>query len=162
MKKELKTVLGLTRIALGFVFWWAFVDKTFGLGFATAADKAWLAGVSPTMGYLAHGTGGPLGEVFAGMAGSAIVDGLFMLGMLGVGSALMLGMGMRVATVSGSLLMGLIYMSAIPPENNPLVDEHVIYILVLLVLYWADAGEYWGLGKWWKRTELVRRWPVLA
>ena len=31
---------GVVRILLGFTFLWAFVDKTFGLGFATT--KAWL------------------------------------------------------------------------------------------------------------------------
>ena len=36
------------RIALGFVFLWTFLDKTFGLGFATPAEKAWVTGASPT------------------------------------------------------------------------------------------------------------------
>ena len=40
--------LALSRILLGFVFLWAFLDKTFGLGFATAAEKAWVAGGSPS------------------------------------------------------------------------------------------------------------------
>ena len=41
-------VLGLLRLIIGWVFFWAFIDKVFGLGFATTAEKAWLAGVSPT------------------------------------------------------------------------------------------------------------------
>ena len=31
------------RIAMGFIFLWAFLDKVFGLGFATTSDKSWLA-----------------------------------------------------------------------------------------------------------------------
>ncbi len=40
-------VWGVTRIAIGFVFFWAFVDKLFGLGFATPSERSlalrWLA-----------------------------------------------------------------------------------------------------------------------
>ena len=32
--------LGAMRIAFGFYFLWAFVDKLFGLGFATPAERA--------------------------------------------------------------------------------------------------------------------------
>ena len=35
------------RIALGWVFLWAFLDKLFGLGFATAAENAWINGGCP-------------------------------------------------------------------------------------------------------------------
>lgn len=38
---------GVTRLALGWVFLGAFLDKTFGLGFATPADAAWLAPLRP-------------------------------------------------------------------------------------------------------------------
>jgi hypothetical protein len=31
------------RIAPGWVFLWAFLDKTFGLGFATTSEKAWIS-----------------------------------------------------------------------------------------------------------------------
>ncbi|MEV4461832.1 hypothetical protein AB0J39_38970, partial [Microbispora sp. NPDC049633] len=40
------------RIAIGWVFLWAFLDKTFGFGFATPAAKAWTNGASPTTGFL--------------------------------------------------------------------------------------------------------------
>jgi len=38
------------RILLGIIFLWAFVDKLFGLGFATSSAKSWLGGASPTSG----------------------------------------------------------------------------------------------------------------
>ena len=47
--------LAVTRILVGFVFLWAFLDKTLGLGFATTPEKAWLAGTSPTTGFLKMG-----------------------------------------------------------------------------------------------------------
>ncbi|HLU73942.1 MAG TPA: hypothetical protein VKZ82_17280, partial [Nonomuraea sp.] len=63
-----------TRIALGWIFLWAFLDKTFGLGFATAPEKAWLAGGSPTTGYLMGTEENALGGFFTALAGQAWVD----------------------------------------------------------------------------------------
>ena len=40
------------RLALGWVFLWAFLDKLFGLGHATPAKRAWINGGSPTKGFL--------------------------------------------------------------------------------------------------------------
>jgi thiosulfate dehydrogenase [quinone] large subunit len=97
-------VLEVLRIVLGFIFLWTFLDKTFGLGFSTTPDKSLLSGSSPTAGFLKFGSEGPLATIFQGMAGSAIVDWLFMLGMLGVGLALILGIGMKIATYSGALM----------------------------------------------------------
>jgi thiosulfate dehydrogenase (quinone) large subunit len=38
------------RVSLGFVFLWAFLDKTFGLGYSTPSAKSWISGGSPTEG----------------------------------------------------------------------------------------------------------------
>jgi thiosulfate dehydrogenase [quinone] large subunit len=150
------------RVALGWVFLWAFLDKTFGLGFATAPDNAWIAGGSPTFGYLNFATSGPLAGLFQAMAGNPVVDVLFMLGLLGVGVALLLGAGIRVAGVAGAAMMLVMWASALPPENNPVVDDHIVYALVLLLLPAIGAGRVVGLGEWWQSTELVRRYPWLA
>ena len=37
-------------MVLGFEFLWAFLDKTFGFGYATPAERAWINGGSPTKG----------------------------------------------------------------------------------------------------------------
>jgi thiosulfate dehydrogenase [quinone] large subunit len=42
------------RLALGWIFLWAFLDKTFGLGHETIAAKSWLNGGSPTKGFWAR------------------------------------------------------------------------------------------------------------
>ena len=76
---------GMARLALGWVFLWAFFDKVFGLGFTTAADKSWLDGTSPTMGFLKFGSKGPFAPFFHMMAGSPIIDWLFMMGLLLIG-----------------------------------------------------------------------------
>jgi hypothetical protein len=56
------------RILLGAILLWAFADKAFGLGFATPAAKCWVAGASPTAGYLG-GFKGSLAGVFQLLAG---------------------------------------------------------------------------------------------
>ncbi|MFI6512285.1 hypothetical protein ACIBCT_32175 [Streptosporangium sp. NPDC050855] len=151
----------ITRIGLGFIFLWAFLDKTFGLGFATPAERAWLNGGSPTTGFL-KGTGeNALGGVFTALAGQAWVDWLFMLGLLGVGTALLLGIGLRIAAVAGGLMMVLMWAAALPLETNPFLDDHLIYAVVLAGLALSGAGATWGLGARWAATGLVRRHPVL-
>ncbi|MGC5014184.1 hypothetical protein ACLQ2R_25760 [Streptosporangium sp. DT93] len=151
----------ITRIGLGFIFLWAFLDKTFGLGFSTPAERAWLNGGSPTTGFL-KGTGdNALGGVFGALAGQGWVDWLFMLGLLGVGTALILGIGLRVAAIAGGLMMVLMWAAALPLETNPVLDDHLVYAVVLAGLALSNAGATWGLGAWWATTPLVRRLPVL-
>ncbi len=109
----------LARIALGWVFLWAFLDKTFGWGFATPADRAWVQGGSPTTGFLKGTADNALGGFFGGLAGQGWVDLLFMLGLLGVGGALIVGAGMRIAAVAGGLMMVLMWAAALPLVTNP-------------------------------------------
>jgi thiosulfate dehydrogenase (quinone) large subunit len=155
-------VLALTRISLGLIFFWAFIDKVFGLGFATAADKSWLVGNSPTAGFLQFGTHGPFSAIFKEMAGSVLVDWLFMLGLLGIGLALILGIGMKVAAYSGATLMVFMWLALLPPEHHPFLDEHVLYALVLIGLMHLKAGHTWGFGKKWSKCSLVKKYPWMA
>lgn len=166
-------VLAVTRIVLGFVFLWAFLDKTFGFGYATPGKGAWIHGGSPTSGFLGHLDAGPLRGVFAAMAGVGVVDWLFMVALLGVGVALILGVGLRVAAVAGSLLMAGMWLAEWPlaqvgvsgaptMSSNPLVDYHVIFALVLIVCAVASAGRTWGLGGLWERLAIVRRYRWLV
>lgn len=150
----------LLRIALGFLFFWAFLDKLLGLGFATAPAKAWMNGASPAAGFLKNSPTGPFADIYHGMAGSAAVDWLFMLGLALIGLALLLGIGVRIATSAGSVLMLLMWLALLPPKNNPVLDEHIIYILALCVLYhnWGPIG----FSRMWQKTRLVRRFPWLA
>lgn len=159
--KKTQTLLGVLRILMGWLFLWPFFDKLFGLGFATSPERAWLAGGSPTAGFLGNATSGPFAELFQSLAGNTVVDWLFMMGLLLIGLALILGIGMRIAVSSGALLMFLMWLAVLPPTNNPIIDEHIIYIAVLGVLLLHDAGEPLGLQSWWKKTMLVKNMPFL-
>ncbi len=130
MNKQKLILIGL-RLVMGFIFLWAFFDKVFGLGFATTSDRAWIHGGSPTAGFLTNAVKGPFAEIFHSLAGVAIVDWLFMLGLLFVGLTLIFNKYVKWGCVAGGLMLLLMYLALIPPENNPLIDEHIIYILVL-------------------------------
>ena len=149
MNDKARYIWAVVRMSLGSLFLWAFLDKLFGLGFATSPDKAWLAGASPTAGYLGFSVTGPLSSFYKNLAGNPVADWLFMLGLLGLGLALILGIAMRIASYSGALLMLLLWSSRLPPENNPILDEHIIYALLLFGLSAVRAGHTLGLGKWW-------------
>jgi thiosulfate dehydrogenase (quinone) large subunit len=75
------------RLALGWTFLWAFLDKTFGLGFATEAKGAWINGGHPTKGFLSFAATGPFKDFCNSIAGAAWADWLFMVGLLGFGKA---------------------------------------------------------------------------
>ena len=127
------------RITLGLILLWAFVDKLFGLGFATASDKSWLMGTSPTAGFLGFATKGPLAPLYHAMAGSLVVDWLFMLGLLLIGLSLVVGVGVRIAGYSGALLMFLMWTAVLPPEHHPFLDEHIVYGIILLTLAMSNV-----------------------
>jgi len=145
------------RIALGWVFLWAFLDKLFGLGRSTPAANAWLDGGSPTAGFLGKAATGPFSGFYHSIAGNVVVDVLFMTALLGIGMALLLGIGMRVAAAAGALLTVLMWTAVLPPTTNPFMDDHLIYAAVLILLALLGAGNTWGLGRRWAATPLVRR-----
>ncbi len=175
-----RRVLAALRIAFGVTFLWAFLDKAFALGFSTGAiidpetgartgidffakDAAWFNGGSPTEGFLAFGVpaDNPFKSIFNGMAGDTWVNWLFMLGLLGIGVALLSGVAMRFATAAGALMYSLMYAASLPLDNNPVVDTHLVGVIVMAVLFLGAAGTTWGLGHRWNDSELVKKNPVL-
>ncbi len=134
------------------MFLWAFADKLFGLGHETPAAKAWIEGGSPTTGFLKNTPEGPFAGFYNGLAGQAWADWLFMLGLAGIGTALVLGVALRVAAGAGALMMVLMWAAVLPPENNPVMDDHLVYAIVLVGLALVGAGTTLGLGRWWNGT----------
>jgi thiosulfate dehydrogenase [quinone] large subunit len=158
-----RRLLGALRLTVGFIFLWAFLDKAFGFGYSTASENAWINGGKPSQGFLTMGAIGPLKDVFVSMASPA-TDVLFMLGMLGVGLAVMLGIGLRVSAVAGPIIMAMMWLAEWPLQSgssNPLIDYHVIYAIALVIFAVAFAGDTWGLGRWWRELPIVRRFGWL-
>jgi thiosulfate dehydrogenase [quinone] large subunit len=165
--------LAVLRIATGFVFLWAFLDKTFGLHYSTPTARAWINGGSPTKGFLSSVDVGPFQSIAHTIAGTWWADSLFMLGMLAVGVALIAGIGLRVSAISGGLIMAMMWLTELPlaqhtatgaasGSTNPITDYHLIYTAVLIVLAAAYAGHTWGLGRRWAKLAFVQkhRWLI--
>jgi thiosulfate dehydrogenase [quinone] large subunit len=154
-------VWAIARLSLGWVFLWAFLDKLVGLGHETPAAKGWLDGGNPTKGFLSGGAKGAFASFYHNIAGETWTNSLFMAGLAGIGIALILGIGMRIAAVSGALLLVMMWSVVLPPENNLFMDDHLIYAVVLIGLALVGAGDTLGLGKIWGSTKLVRTYPIL-
>jgi uncharacterized membrane protein YphA (DoxX/SURF4 family) len=152
--------LAVLRIAFGLTFLWAFFDKLFGLGYATPESRSWINGGDPTAGFL-KGSEGPFADFYHGLVGDWWVSPLFMIGLAGIGLALTLGVGMRIAAAAGALLYLLMWSAALPPANNPVIDDHILGAITLVVLAAFAAGDTWGLGKVWSGLGIVRRYGVL-
>jgi thiosulfate dehydrogenase [quinone] large subunit len=161
MKNDI-AVAGLTRIAFGFIFLWAFLDKLLGLSFSTKPENAWILGKSPTFSYLKFATAGPLSTFYHSLAGNPLIDWIFMLSLLLLGIAFLLGIAGKLAFFGGALFMVVLYSSNFPPQHNPFLDEHLIYALVFILLYKIRADEIIGFGKKWKNTTLVKKLSFLS
>ncbi len=151
------------RFSLGIIFLWAFLDKAFGLSFATVPGKAWINGVSPTKGFLTYGVDGIFAPFFHALAGSTVVDWLFMLGLLGISCTLILGITIKISAKLGALLMFILWLAKLPSENNPIIDEHVVYAIMFLGIAKSTirSEDYYGFGKWWKKISWVKKYSFL-
>ncbi|WP_153504936.1 hypothetical protein [Cumulibacter manganitolerans] len=160
-------LLGLTRILLGWQFLWAFVDKTFGLGFSTTSERAWINGGKPTKGFLGgvlDDPKNPFHPLFQYFADQSWTDWLFMIGLAGIGIVLILGLGKVltwIAAISGVVMLALMYLASWPAGHgagtgtknvatNPFLDDHLLNAVLLLALAACNAGAYLGLAKAWR------------
>src|SRR5881227_1186176 len=137
--------LAVLRVATGFVFLWAFVDKLFGLGYATPSKGAWISGGSPTKGFLSGVHAGPFQSMFHAWAGTWWADTLFMLGLAAIGIAVIAGSALRLSAAAGALMMLMMWAAEWPfapstrtveatHSTNPVIDYHIISALVLIAL----------------------------
>ena len=130
-----KITINVLRYVMSFVFLWAFVDKVFGLNFSTKSADAWIHGGSPTHGFLAFGTHGPFINVFHLLATySHVIDWVFMLGLLFIGLTLVFNKYVKWGCLAGCVMLFFMYLSLLLPANNPVIDEHIVYILILMLI----------------------------
>lgn len=163
--------LAALRIAFGLTFLWAFFDKLLALGFSTGraedgtvdrfGDAAWINGGNPTLGFLKFGADGPFKDFYNSIAGQGWVNWLFMLGLLAIGVALTFGIAMRLGTIAGAVMYVLMWTVALPPATNPVLDDHILGALSMVVLGLTSAGTVWGFGKAWEKLPVVHNNPIL-
>ncbi|MFH1769653.1 MAG: DoxX family protein [Parcubacteria group bacterium] len=131
-------LLVVLRVSIGWIFLYA--------GIAKILDSEWTSA-----GYLEHAQTFPsLFNWFASPGNIGWIDFINQWAPLLIGIALILGIGMRWASWSGIALMVLYYVPVLHfpyvGEHSFLIDEHVIYSLVLLVLYYGKAGDHFSLA----------------
>lgn len=179
--RGLQRVVGVLRLLVGWTFLWAFLDKAFALGFSTGrvvneageavridlfGQDAWINGGSPTAGAVGFALKGPFSDSIQAITGYQMtqagpqvagwLDWVYMASMLLIGLGLITGVMTRLAAVGGIVWMAIFYLgTAIWPEHNPVVDDHVLTVAVLVALILANAGRYYGLGKVWQRYGFV-------
>jgi len=82
-----------------------------------------------------------------------------------LGVSLILGIFVRLSSVLGVLLMLLYYFPVLSfpkiSTHSFLVDEHIIYALVLLFFASIQAGRVWGLEKWCSKLPICSKFPKL-
>lgn len=140
MTTKQKLSLVLLRITLGWLMFYAGITKVL--------DPAWSAA-----GYIkgAH--------TFVGFYQWLLTPGILPIvnflnawGLTLLGVSLIVGIFVRLSSVLGAILMLLYYLAALkfpyPNEHAYLVDEHIIYILVLCVFFCMRAGRVWGIDSW--------------
>src|SRR6188768_1446704 len=179
------TFLSLTRIAIGFVFLWAFFDKLLGLGRSTcltiSEDRAtyttnflcspdpvkgggaWIHGSHVTEGYLVYGGNptSPFHEFFVGLGAQRWTDWIFMLGLFAIGFALMAGVGTKLVMFAGPLMLTFMYLTQMWPTTNPFLDDHLIQALAIIGIVLVELGhQSIGFGTWWRKKVGVKHWTV--
>ncbi|MDR3473781.1 MAG: DoxX family membrane protein [Devosia sp.] len=92
-------------------------------------------------------------SLFTGPAVAPVISFLVAYGHLLIGLSLLTGLLIRVSSVFGIGLMVIYWMAHmdfpyISDTNNFLIDQHVVYALVLGLLIVKHAGHVWGLDDW--------------
>lgn len=149
------------RLCMGWTFLWPFMDKMFGLNHQTTSAQAWINGGNPTKGFLS-GSAGLFSGFYTSIAGAGLVNVLFMVGLLGIGLALALGIAMKPAAVAGATMLVLMWSASLPPSDDLILDNHIIYALLLVGLVVVGAGKTFGFGKQWEGIGFIQRHRWLA
>ncbi len=140
-----KLSLFLLRIATGWMMLYAGVTKIM--------DPAWSAA-----GYLRGAKMFP--AFFQWLLQPSILPTVNFVnewGLTLLGVSLILGIGVRLSSILGAVLMLLYYLPILnfpyPNLHSYIVDQHVIYIFVLLFFASVRAGRIWGLEHIFPRFE---------
>ncbi|MFC4359714.1 DoxX family membrane protein [Halobium salinum] len=144
-------LLGL-RLVMGWTLFYAGITKVL--------DPTWSA-----EGFLLNAI--PEGNPFVGFWATLASDWLWLVdplnawGLTLVGLALLLGAVVRWAAFWGAVMMLFYWAASLPLANGIVVDDHVVYALLLFGLGAFGAGRILGLDAVLERTDLVERHPRL-
>ena len=138
--KKKKVMIFLLRVAMGWLMLYAGVIKI--------TDPKWSA-----KGYLLSA------KTFSGFYQWLASDSILPVanffnewGPVLIGVSLIVGLWVKISSLSGALLMILYYFPILvfpyAGEHSYIVDEHIIYILVFILFFALNAGRHWGLDSY--------------
>ena len=123
-------------------------------------DAAWINGGSPTEGYLKFGADGPFKEFYNRIAGAAWADWASCRSPLHRRRTDLRGRHADRCHRRRHPLRDDVDRRP-PPENNPIIDDHILGAISLVALALVNAGDTWGFGKFWAANKFVKDNPVL-
>ena len=148
-----KITLAALRITMGWFYFYAGITKVLDPKWTSAG---YLAGAKTFTGF------------YTWLAQPGIIpyiDFMNKWGLTLLGISLILGLGVRLASLLGALLMALYYLVILdfpyPNAHAFIVDEHIIYIGVLLFFSAVQAGKVWGLYDWCAGLPICAKFPKL-
>lgn len=151
--RTVKILLFLLRISLGWMFFYAGITKVL--------NPAWSA-----EGYLRSAKTFP--AFYAWLASAPLLPVTNFInewGLTLLGASLILGLFVRASSIAGALLMLLYYFPVLtfPTIKTTafIVDEHIVYALLLLFFAAMRPGRVWGLEQWCSGLPICRKFPTL-
>lgn len=152
MTKFQKVSLVLLRVAVGWMMFYAGITKVL--------DPSWSA-----TGYLQGA------KTFAGFYQWLIQPNILPIinfvnewGLTLLGISLILGIFVRLSSILGAVLMVLYYFPVLTfpyVAHGFLVDDHIIYALILVFFAAIGAGRYYGLDTWCANLPICSKVPTL-
>ncbi len=140
------------RVIMGWVFFYAGITKVL--------DPAWSA-----KGFLLNAI--PEGNPFTGLWAMLANDWLWLIdplnawGLTLVGLALMFGAFVRWSAFWGAVMMLFYWAASLPLAHGILIDDHIVYALLLFGLGAFGAGRILGLDSIIEDFELFQQRPAL-
>ncbi|TSC89179.1 MAG: DoxX protein [Parcubacteria group bacterium Gr01-1014_3] len=152
MDKVTKLAIAALRITLGWFMFYAGITKVL--------DPAWSAA-----GYL--NSAKTFTGLFQWFASPEILPAINFInewGLTLLGVSLILGVFVRLSSVLGAVLMMLYYFPVLEfpyVGHGFLIDDHIIYALVLAYFAAAKVGRIWGLENWCGSLPICKKFPKL-
>lgn len=145
-----KVSFTVLRVTMGWMMFYAGITKVL--------NPAWSA-----EGYLMNAKTFP--ELFAWFASPTLLPYINFVnewGLTFLGASLILGLGVRLSSMLGGVLMLLYYFPALdgwyPSTHSFIVNEHLIYAAVLVAFAALRVGRVWGIDGWC----VVSRWSTVC
>ncbi len=165
--KGQRRAAAVLRIAVGSIFLAAGIQKFF-LGaepFSAAGFLKFGTAGTPILGTPVENViYNPTHDFWVALAGNAalmpLLNWLVVFGQIAIGTALILGLFTRFASVMGTLMMLFFFVAAWEFEHG-IVNQHLTYALVTGFIGYIGAGRVFGLDGILEKVQLVRATPQL-